>query len=219
MGIISKIKDYIKLNANERINKMYIENPELFITKLENDKSESLGRITETASRILHIKSSWSSELKNINETLNNLDKRIKENIENGDNENANILAISWKEQKRLKDFYEDAIGKMGGKYDELVHKFHDIGLLYDSQIQTAKSTLCSYAVNKEILRASSLLNGINADNVDVLDIGDLIKTLNEENSKIEASLQVITDFNINKAPAPATSKDNSALDEWKKSH
>lgn len=219
MGIISKIKDYWTLRANERVNKMYIENPEMFISKLEKDKTDSLGRITETASRILHIKSSWSSELSKIDSNMSSLDSRIRSAVAEGNTDTANILAISWKEQNRLKNFYEDAIKKMEAKYKELVSKHREIALQYDSRIQTAKTTLCSYAVNKEILHASSFLNGINMGDAEIFDISDLIKTLNDENNKIESKLQVITDFNVGEAPKPVAAGDTSALDEWKKSH
>lgn len=218
MGIISKIKDYVKLTANERVNKMYIENPELFIKKLEDDKANALGHIKGTAARLNLAKEKWEDEVSKIEPRLQQLDARIKDEVENGNEHAANSLAETWRAQSRIHKLYKDGIAKVEKNYTELLKKYGDISLQYDSKIQTVRSTLCSYSLNKEILNASCFLNGVNANGVDIPDVEDLIRSLNDENLKVESELKVMADFSVADAITAPTS-DCSALNEWKNKH
>lgn len=220
MGIISKLKDYFTLSANERVNKMYVDKPDLFIKKMEQDKDKMIGRITNTATTILRIKDEWSTEMDNLIISLSSLDNSINQAINNGDEQLANSLASAWKEQKRLYSFYEEGSKKLDDKFNELVRTHRNIKSMYDTKIQTVKSTLCAYSVNKEILRATNVMNGLTIDGVGSPDIAELVKSLNEENSKIEAQMKVITDFNLDKGyTSNGVVSDTSALNEWKNQH
>lgn len=220
MGIISKLKDYFVLSANERVNKMYVDNPDLFIKKMEQDKEEAIVRITNTAITILRTKDEWSDEMNNLQSSLSSLDARINQAVSNGDEQLANSLASTWKEQKRIHTFYENGSKKLEAKYNELVKAHRDINVMYDTKIQTVKSTLCAYSVNKEILRATNVMNGLTLDGVESPDIAELVKSLNEENTKIEAKMKVITDFKLDKSFVPnEVVSDTSALNEWKNHH
>lgn len=220
MGIISKIKDYFVLSANERVNKMYANNPDLFIKKMEQDKSDAMSHITDSAIQILRTKDDWNVEINELENSLDLLDAQIQNAVADDNEQLANSLASTWKEQKRLYDFYKDGSNKLSEKYNELLKYYNEINVMYDTKIQTVKSTLCAYSVNKEILRATNLMNGLSVNGVESPDITELIKTLNDENGKIEAKMKVLTDFKLDNTTTPKNVvSDTSALKEWKKHH
>lgn len=219
MGLISKMMDYVRLSAEERMNKMYIEHPDLLLKKLQESRQDALDRITETGARIDMTRNKWNESVKSTGDQVDKLDRMIKKALAAGDNATANSLASTWQSQKRLHQFYTDGIEKLDKTYNDMIGYYNEVESSYEVQIQKVKSAICSYEANQEILKASAFLKGISVTGIaGSPDVEDIIRSLNDENGKIESRLKVIADFTTKDCrPAVAEANtDTSALDEWK---
>lgn len=220
MGLISKMMDYVRLSAEERMNKMYVEHPDLLLKKLEESKQDALDRVIETAARLAMTRTKWRESVTSTGDQVNKLDRMIKNALAAGDNATANSLAGTWQSQKRLHQFYTDGIEKLDKTYNDMIGYYNEIESSYEVQIQKVKSTICSYEANQEILKASAFLKGINVAGIaGSPDVEDIVRSLNDENIRIESRLKVITDFTTKdcRPTVAEVNPDTSALEEWKK--
>lgn len=221
MGIIAKIKDYVLLSAEEKVNKMYLENPDILLKKVEQSKKDALDRITETATRILATKAKWQGKLRDADHRMRSCDSRLDMGIrEHANPDEMNSIAEEWQTHKRLQEFYTDGIKRLEQKYDDLVRCHNDVKKSYELQIRKVENAVCIHEVNKEILAASTFLSGTDQPVAAQTDVEDLIKILNEENNKVAARMKVLTDF----GDRPQTQQkvevvSSSALEEWKAAH
>lgn len=197
MAVIDTIKNMIAfftLKSEERVNRMYMENPDILRKKLESDKYAQVESLYDTAEQLQTFKQQWTRKIELLDEEINFLVSMINAVKVKGDTAAAQQQAAIWQSKNRLLTGYKTGLEKVSKRYDEVRARTREIVSLYDSKIQEVECVISEYLVNKELMKANALV-GEHIVPTPEIKINSILKSIEEANDKLNAKMKVMEDL------------------------
>ena len=217
MAVIDTIKNVISfftLKSEERVNRMYMENPDILRKKLESDKYAQVESLYDTAEQLQTFKQQWTSKIDLLNQEVNCLVGKINAAKEKGDMAAAQQQAAVWQSKNRILTGYNIGLEKVSKRYDEVCARTREIVSLYDSKIQEVECVISEYLVNKELMKANALV-GEHIVPTPEIKINGIMKSIEEANDKLNAKMKVMEDLAPEAAKHDPETTGADALEEF----
>lgn len=217
MAAIDTIKNMIAfftLKSEERVNRMYMENPDILRKKLESDKYAQVESLYDTAEQLQTFKQQWTRKIELLDDEINFLVSMINAAKAKGDTAAVQQQAAIWQSKNRLLTGYKTGLEKVTKRYDEVRARTREIVSLYDSKIQEVECVISEYLVNKELMKANALI-GEHIVPTPEIKINGILKSIEEANDKLNAKMKVIEDLAPEAAKHDPETTGADALEEF----
>lgn len=217
MAAIDTIKNMIAfftLKSEERVNRMYMENPDILRKKLESDKYAQVESLYDTAEQLQTFKQQWTRKIELLDDEINFLVSMINAAKAKGDTAAVQQQAAIWQSKNRLLTGYKTGLEKVTKRYDEVRARTREIVSLYDSKIQEVECVISEYLVNKELMKANTLI-GEHIVPTPEIKINGILKSIEEANDKLNAKMKVMEDLAPEAAKHDPETTGADALEEF----
>lgn len=214
-NIMKRIKDYFTNSINDKLDeKIGIDG------LLDEAKEELLENKERTEEQLVSIKRSYletKDELLRYKKSLNEVNRKIKDALDNGREEEAEVLATEYEDLKEIVESFEENLSAIESKYKEALVVAKENAKNIKLRIAELERSVSKTKVYQIINSNKNIVNNLEASlNNSTMNNSRALKKLNKLAKKYEAAVEVDRDMNGAHCTSNYTDTRKTALENWK---